>query len=206
MSPQPPSHRRLIVTILSVTAGMFAFAVFLLPPLYDVFCDITGLNGKITAGNWDRSGRQPIGQLTDSETSSGQVTVQFVTHVDGDMASEFSPVIRSVKMTPGSTQRVDFLVTNLSEQQIVAQAIPSVTPALANKYLKKTECFCFQEQPLAASESKSMPMIFYLDQAIPADLHTLTLSYTLYDITDRPTLASALAAAPAAANKSATSF
>jgi len=44
----------------------------------------------------------------------------------------------------------------------------------------KTECFCFQEQMLAANAEAAMPLIFYVDPNIPADISTLTLAYTLF--------------------------
>ena len=40
------SNRRVVVKSLFGAAGMFAFAIFVLPPIYDLFCEITGLGGK----------------------------------------------------------------------------------------------------------------------------------------------------------------
>ena len=39
------THAPLLKRLILICIGMFAFA-FALVPLYDVFCDITGLNGK----------------------------------------------------------------------------------------------------------------------------------------------------------------
>ena len=58
--------------------------------------------------------------------------------------------------------------------------MPSITPGYGAQYLVKTECFCFQEQMLAANEEAMMPLIFYIDPNIPADISTLTLAYTLF--------------------------
>ena len=66
---------------------------------------------------------------------------------------------------------------------MVAQAVPSVSPAEAAPYLHKTECFCFRQQPLAAGDARDMPLQFVIDQALPADIRTITLSYTLFDVT-----------------------
>ena len=40
---QLPTHGNLVVKLLLVAAGMFAFGVFAMPPLYDKFCEITGI-------------------------------------------------------------------------------------------------------------------------------------------------------------------
>ncbi|HAS23338.1 MAG TPA: cytochrome c oxidase assembly protein, partial [Idiomarina loihiensis] len=76
-----------------------------------------------------------------------------------------------------------FLAGNPTSSNMIAQAIPSVAPAEASLYLNKVECFCFNQQPLAAGAETEMPMQFYLDPDIPDHITTFTLSYTLYDMT-----------------------
>ena len=41
-------HTGLVLKLFSVTVLMFGFG-YLLVPIYDVFCDLTGLNGKLDA-------------------------------------------------------------------------------------------------------------------------------------------------------------
>ena len=67
---------------------------------------------------------------------------------------------------------------------MVAQAVPSVAPSSSADYLHKTECFCFTSQTLEAGEAVEMPLLFFIDQAIPDDVTKLTLSYTLFDVTE----------------------
>jgi cytochrome c oxidase assembly protein subunit 11 len=38
---------------------------------------------------------------------------------------------------------------------------------------------------LLAGERKDMPMIFYLDPEIPSHINQFTLSYTIFDVTER---------------------
>jgi cytochrome c oxidase assembly protein subunit 11 len=66
---------------------------------------------------------------------------------------------------------------------MVAQAVPSIVPGKAVEFFHKTECFCFTQQALDAGKSIDMPVVFIVDQALPADIHTITLSYTLFDVT-----------------------
>ena len=58
--------------------------------------------------------------------------------------------------------------------------MPSVAPARASGYFSKTECFCFTAQTLAAGEGRDMPVRFIVDPGLPADVNTITLSYTFF--------------------------
>jgi len=58
--------------------------------------------------------------------------------------------------------------------------MPSVAPSRASAYFQKIECFCFTEQTLAADETRDMPVRFVVDPALPADIHTVTLSYIFF--------------------------
>lgn len=167
------ANRNTVKRLVVVTVAMFGFG-FALVPLYDVFCDITGLNGK--------TGR--IGQeqaLTTSVDKQRVVTVEFITSVNEELPWEFRPVVRKMKVHPGEIGEAVFLVRNRSDADIVGQAVPSVVPGKAARYFNKTECFCFTRQPLKAGESKEMPMRFVVDPQLPKGITTLTLSYTFFD-------------------------
>jgi cytochrome c oxidase assembly protein subunit 11 len=69
--------------------------------------------------------------------------------------------------------------------------LPGLIRAIAPATLLVPGCFCFNQQHLAASTSAELPLIFFVDPQLPESIHTLTLSYTLYDITDKQ-LASAI--------------
>ncbi len=167
---------RSVGRLLMVVIGMFAFG-FALVPLYDVICDVTGLNGK--------TGDQYTEASSQSANTDRVVTIQFLTNNNADMPWEFRPEVRSIEVHPGELNKTTFYVQNPANRTIMAQAVPSVTPFIAASYLHKTECFCFDQQELAANESMDMPLRFIVDSEIPADIETLTLSYTLFDITDR---------------------
>ena len=74
-----------------------------------------------------------------------------------------------------------FNVTNHGDVA-VGQAVPNITPWNAARHLRKTECFCFNNQPLPSGEAQQMPMRFMIDPALPADINTVTLSYTFFDV------------------------
>ncbi len=172
---QPVQHGRLAARLLLVVVGMFGFG-FALVPLYDVFCDITGINGK-TSGE--------VAALSAGVDENRTVTVEFVTYVRGDMPWEFKPKTERIQVHPGETHQVAFLAHNRSGEATVGQAIPSVSPGTGALYFSKIECFCFNNQPLAAGEEAEMGLVFYVDPELPESIRTLTLSYTLYNITEQ---------------------
>lgn len=175
------SNRILAAKLGAVVVGMFIFAVYVMPPMYDLFCEVTGLNGK-TAGKY-----QATEVVVDR---SRQITVQFLATNNENMPWAFKPQMQSIKVHPGEEVEVRYLATNPTASAMVAQAVPSVVPFKAAEYFHKTECFCFNQQPLDGGESAELPLRFIVDQDIPKQVHTITLSYTLFDITDRLTLAS----------------
>ena len=95
-----------------------------------------------------------------------------------------------MKVHPGKLNTAEFYARNVTRETMVAQAVPSVTPFYAAEFLHKTECFCFEEQQLATGEDLVMPLRFIIDSQIPEDVKTLTLSYTLYDVTEQVGLVS----------------
>ncbi len=172
-SEQPTkSHKRLLGKLIGATLLMFAFA-FALVPLYDVFCDITGLNGK------------PAMEEAASSTSvdlERNVDVGFLTHIEKGAPFAIRSETYSVSVQPGAIKRVQFSARNTSDQDRVMQAVPSVSPGIAAKYLHKMACFCFDQQPLKANQEVDFTLVFYVDTALPDEIEELTLSYTVYDI------------------------
>ncbi|BDA15192.1 cytochrome c oxidase assembly protein [Aeromonas caviae] len=168
------SHAPLLRKLALVVLVMFGFA-FALVPFYDVFCRITGLNGKTSdqAASTERA-------VIDSKRS---IQIEFLAHADTRMPWEFSGETARLSVRPGEVKMVNFRVFNPTERSMVGQAVPSVSPGPAAAYLKKVECFCFNRQELRAGQSKLMPLKFYIDPALPDSINTITLSYSLYDIT-----------------------
>lgn len=165
-----PLVRKLVIAVLA----MFGFA-FALVPLYDVFCQITGINGKTStvAANADRA-------VVDTKR---QIKVEFLANPSPQMPWSFAPQVTSIMVHPGEVKRINYQAQNPTSQWMVGQAIPSVSPGQAALYFNKLECFCFNRQELQAGEQRLMPLQFYIDPALPGDIHTITLSYSLFDVT-----------------------
>jgi len=169
-------NRQTILRLWVVVFGMFVFG-FALVPLYDVFCEITGANGK-TAGRFKATEMPEVDK-------DRIVTIQFLTNNNAGMPWIFKPGVRSMKVHPGELNETEFFALNPASKTMTAQAVPSVTPFYAAEYLHKTECFCFEQQQLAGGEDLNMPLRFIIDPGLPAEVTTLTLSYTLFDVTEQ---------------------
>lgn len=165
-------NRKLVGRLGVAAVVMFGFG-FAMVPLYDVFCDITGLNGK--TGRIEAEAA--LGQAVDMER---EVTVEFVVSVNSDLPWEIKPMVRQVKVHPGAVTEVKYAARNITGNTVIGQAVPSLVPGLASKYFNKTECFCFTQQTLAAGEYKEMPLRFVVDPALPKDVNSVALSYTFY--------------------------
>lgn len=160
---------------------MFVFG-FALVPMYNALCNAIGLNGKV---NMEAVAAEAV-----KVDESRWVTVEFITTVNGGKPWKFAPEVARVKVHPGAFTTVKFYAQNTQDVDVVAQAVPHVSPWNAAKYLRKADCFCFNNQPFKAGEEKHMPVVFTIDPALPADVDTVTLSYTFFDVTESAQVAS----------------
>ena len=168
------NNRRFLKRALILCAAMFLFG-FACVPMYRLAC-VHVLGIKVDGKAVD--GEKVAAMRADP---SRWVTVQFVGSVNSALAWQFAPEKGSVRVHPGQLNEAWFDATNIAPKAIVGNAVPSIAPKTASLYFNKTECFCFTEQTLQAGESRRMPVKFIVDPQLPADVDTLTLSYTFYN-------------------------
>lgn len=177
MSSEPLTrNKRRTVWLLSLLVlGMFGFG-FALVPLYNLFCEVTGIQSisirNSGGGNADLASQQQTDE-------SRWVTIKFDTSVHPNLPWEFAAVERSLQVHPGKLYQVNFAARNRSREPNTGQAIPSVAPWQATPFLNKLECFCFNQQTLAGGASVDMPLKFMISRDLPKDVHSMTLSYSL---------------------------
>ena len=153
--------------------AMFGFG-YALVPLYDVFCQITGLNGK--------TGRVEAAALDQAVDTSRRVTVEFIAAVNAGASFEFAPSVHRMTVHPGQVYETTYWAKNLAPRDRVGQAVPSVAPNEASLHFNKTECFCFTQQRFEAEQSREMPVRFVISKDLPERIKTVTLSYTFFDV------------------------
>jgi cytochrome c oxidase assembly protein subunit 11 len=166
------SNRALTGKLLVFAVGMFAFGFLVLPPLYDVFCDITGFGGRTNS---------TAVAAEEAPDLARTVRIEFMTTVNEYAPWDFAADVDSMEVHPGKMYFATFTATNRAAGDKVVQAVPSVAPISANKYFKKIECFCFTSQEFTANEARRLPLQFIVDPDLPEYVDTITLSYTLFE-------------------------
>lgn len=174
-APEVVRHNATMVRKLVVVALlMFGFG-WALVPLYRKICEVTGINLLTT--------RDPAVEQRARNTqvdTSRRIVVEFDANRHGPW--RFTPHVNHVEVHPGELVRVDYDLVNLEGRPMAGQAIPSYAPMQSARYFQKLECFCFQQQTLAAGETRRFPVVFFVDPALPRDVTQITLSYTFFEV------------------------
>lgn len=171
--PVPLRSNRQLVTRLAIMAVcMFGFG-FLLVPIYSIFCEITGIGGRTN----DTVAVIPAGMQVDTGRT---ITVEFIAVVNEQAPWEFRPTVSSIEIHPGQLYDTSFYARNLTDRELIGQAVPSVAPGVAAKHFQKTECFCFTAQKFLAREGRDMGVQFMVDPDLPEYVDRITLSYTFF--------------------------
>ncbi|MDX1901017.1 MAG: cytochrome c oxidase assembly protein [Gammaproteobacteria bacterium] len=177
LSPeQQKKNKRLIRILVCGVIFMFGFC-YMLVPLYRLVCQQTGVNGQSVRS---ASAVDANMQMDRSRT----IKVYFSTVLHGGLQFKFIPLQRSIDVHPGERKLIYFYAENQTGRELTVQAIPSITPVDAARFLKKTECFCFTQQYFYKKEKADMPVYFFIDPHVSKDIKEITLSYTLFDATE----------------------
>ena len=172
MTPELTADNRRMLTRLSIVAvAMFGFG-YALVPFYEKICIALGINSL-------EARAEPAANTQVDRTRT--VTIEFDANSHG-MPWRFQPVVRHMEVHPGQLVQVDYEVANVRSAQVTGQAVVSYGPSLAGRYVRKLECFCFTQQTLGPGETRRMPVSFVVDATLPADISTITLSYTFFEV------------------------
>ena len=169
MSDSP--DRNLAWKVAGLGLAMFAFG-FVLVPLYDVICTVTGFGGKTASTAAAVDAEQPDPSRT--------VRVELLASVPRGVPFTLEPEVSHLDVHPGEIYETHFRARNLTGSPRTAQAVPSVAPGAAARYFKKFECFCFTSQQFAPNEELTLTVSFMVAKELPADVDTLSLSYTYF--------------------------
>ena len=170
-------NTQMLGKLLVVAILMFGFGYGLVP-VYKKICEITGVNFLTSR---DDTVAIPSNSQIDK---SRVITVEFDGNSHGPW--RFRPVVSSLQVHPGEMTQVMYEVVNTQSRKMDAQAIPSYAPQQAAAFFKKVECFCFKQQTLEPHQAKQMPVVFYIDPALPKEVKMITLSYTFFEIAGQP--------------------
>jgi cytochrome c oxidase assembly protein subunit 11 len=182
------NNRTFGITLAAVAIAMVGVS-FAAIPLYRVFCSFTGY-----------AGTPQIGASVAPGATRQLITVRFNANTNPNLPWDFAPVLEEIRLPLGEEQLALYTARNVAQTPITGVALYNVTPDTVGKYFHKTACFCFNQQTLAAGETKEFPLSFWVDPAIAkdpdtADIHTITLSYTFFRTLEDAAKAGALAQA-----------
>lgn len=173
MSTTQKNNQRLTWILVCGVLFMFGFC-YMLVPLYELVCRKEGINGK--------SANQSVVAAPGMQVDRTRVIkVDFTTTLHHGLHFKFVPLERHIEVHPGEMRLIYFYAENQMGRENTVQAVPSITPSDAARFLKKTECFCFTQQYFNPHEKAEMPVYFFIDPSVPKEIKEITLSYTLFD-------------------------
>ena len=169
-------NARVVAPLVGVLA-MMGVLMYYAVPLYNMFCQVTGIGGTT-----QRATAEDVKQPTSNQT----ITIRFAAEIQPDLPWSFKPETRSAELTLGEPKTFFFRAKNNAEREIVTHAAYNVTPLKVGKYVNKIECFCFTEERLGPGESVRMPVQVFVDPEMMDDgsvdeVRTITLSYHLFE-------------------------
>ena len=164
-------NNRMLTRLSIVAVAMFGFG-FALVPFYDHICRALGINSLV------EKSELPANTQVDF---TRKVTIEFDANSRG-VPWRFEPAVRFLEVHPGQLVHMEYEVANVRSSAVTGQAVASYGPALAGRFVRKLECFCFTQQTLAAGETRRFPVSFVVDATLPADINTFTLSYTFFEV------------------------
>ena len=170
MDDRRRSNRSLLRRLVTVVVVMFGFG-FAMIPFYNKICEVTGLRNIDIADD-----------AVNTQIDAGRI-VRI--ELDGNLnklAWRFRPMTSVVSVHPGELTQVMYEVENTTDRPMTGQAVPSYGPQLAGQYFKKLECFCFTKQSFGPHEKRQLPVVFVVDPKLPANVPTITLSYTFFEV------------------------
>lgn len=172
-------NRQILLKLLVAAVMMFGFG-YALVPMYRALCEVTGINVLTNKNDYGVRAYSANKVGNTQIDYSRVVTIEFDSNSRGPFT--FRPLKNFLEVHPGEMTQIDYQVSNTLDRTVQAQAIPSYAPKSATEYFTKLECFCFQQQTLAAHETKKMPVVFVIDAGLPGDVKTITLSYTFFEV------------------------
>lgn len=160
--------------LLVIAFAMFGFGYAMIP-IYRAICEVTGI-GLVTPKD---QGAAEFARNTQVDTSR-RVIVEFDANSRG--VWQFKPKVSSISVHPGELATVVYELSSTVARPTAGQAIPSYAPDGSGKFFRKLECFCFRQQTLQPNEIREFPVVFIVDPKLPADVGTITLSYTFFEV------------------------
>jgi cytochrome c oxidase assembly protein subunit 11 len=176
-----PALRRRNARTVGLGLGIVVFMTGLAysaPPLYDLFCRVTGYGGTTQVAN-----------AAPDQVLERTIDVHFDANVAPGLPLRFQPMERTQTIRLGEMSVVRYKVVNTSNQPVEAIATYNVIPHKTGIFFQKLECFCFTNRIIPANGEVELPVVFFVRPDMMADraardVPAITLSYTFFPAAD----------------------
>lgn len=171
---------RTVALYFSSIAIIFLGLAYAAVPLYRAICARTGFGGIPITDRRKFTNDKVVPVDTDK-----RIRVSFTSEVSQILPWKFTPEQREVYVQPGETALAFYKAKNMSDKDIIGMATYSISPGDAAQYFNKIQCFCFEEQKLAAGEEIDMPVFFFIDPDFASEpamrnIDDIILHYTFF--------------------------
>ena len=152
---------------------------FALVPLYDLFCEVTGLGWQDRWAICLRSGNRANRH---ESADQGELHHQHQSMVCPGSSGRKRWCARAPGRAQGSRASMS---RTPPIRRMVGQAIPSLVPVSARTSIfTRPNASASISQVLQPGEEMAMPMRFIVGRELPANVQSITLSYAFFDVTD----------------------
>ena len=169
-------NSRLVLILVAAVVFMGGMAFFAIP-LYHKFCELTGTNG--TARRAYAASKTVANKTMRVHFDANTETIPWTFKAEKPY--------QDVRV--GKTNVAFFMVTNTADHAVTGRASYNILPDTMGPYFMKLQCFCFTNQTLKPGETRSFPVVYFLDPKLVKDTDTqalpdVTLSYTFFEVKD----------------------
>ena len=141
-----PLQNKIFLSLVGAVAFMFLFS-FMLVPLYNVFCEVTGLNGKIY-GPSDFFKKN-------NETYERQVNIKFLSTINGSAPVTFYPSEANIEVVTDKVSKTSYVATNNTNKRLTLSIVHLFPLASPLKILKKSNAFVLVSKYLSPMKHKN---------------------------------------------------
>jgi cytochrome c oxidase assembly protein subunit 11 len=179
-----PQTRTLIIIGLAFSASV-AITVFAVP-LYNLMCKQLGIARPTVPIGQTGLGQVSGRALTPAEAAR-RITVRFTANTAQGVPIEFYPLSYTIQAKLGEPVLTAYAAKNLQSKGLDGVAVHMLYamggPDGINvaDYVALEQCFCFAQQYYPGKEAINLPLSFTLSPDLPAGIHTITFSYTLFE-------------------------
>lgn len=175
-APPRKNFRRTALLGVGIVAVMTGLA-FAAPPLYDLFCRVTGYGGTTQ-----------VASAAPEKVLDRTIDVHFDANVAPGLPLRFRPLERTQTVRIGEMSVVRYVVRNTSDKDVEAVATYNVAPHKTGIFFQKLECFCFTNRVIPAGAEVELPVVYFVrpdmvEDRAAKDVQEITLSYTFFPVT-----------------------